>query len=1090
MDGGGGGGDDRGEGNGEGGPQGRGPASWLDIRGWIQSGGGGAAIGAAAEEAPSGDQGGAAVGGPALELTADEIRAKRMAKLLQLQEQQEREREKELQSAAASAPVHSPKPSAAPVPAPVPAPSPPTASTACPMEVDPPAAPTPRSTAITLESRINASLRRVFLITLSASDAVAGSFLYLEALAPGDSEDGRGAARGGELSTDNLPEALAARIGMGGPGGVCLDYLISCILRCEEELSEVERRRVRPGETGTDEVLEALREAMQLLGNYCATCLCEPGVFAEPEEAPTQLKRMLLREAVPGGVKVLAYMLEKIDEQGGLQEFLPNVLLYLAKELSACRTSALDPRCGPAARSIAMICASYKPAAQALTSLPAAGVICFRHLTPPQTGMMVCARTVLGAMLCLGLSTQDPGVMEAFQNAERKDRRRVESSTTAFRAVLQGVVTTSLGLMKTLLKVGGETRGQAVGWVADAVRLNASAESFRRDPQVTAPEFFLLNLGSIMLELSMPFVSDATKFSKMDAGSLLLSEPSRRAIWPVDVTLLVEAGEDAESLVRKDGEELEKLKSFITQCFFLTWRTLHLGVLQSASRHNRLHRELGHWNSQVRNGGNPQAQANFSNLLFFKLVAEVQLCEPGCLGNALLFFGMGAKWLYETLSQPDGGPLLHCLPQHLVEDIPDFLLFVERYAPKVLDSGGPNLSSVMDLVVLLLSQPSLVRSPHLRAKLGDVLYWVFLPPSEREGGSPGQRSQPHTALLYMHRMAQTHLAPSLLLLYGDVESTGFYDKLEHRFHIAMLLKYLWQSPEHRSTFRRIAGDTQSFVRFANGLMNETNALVASVMEKLPEIRQTQQLQRDPAGWGAMNEEARNQALERLSESERTVTSNLLLCNETLHMMVYLTSDPEIQKPFLLPELLPRLASALLSVLSQLVGSKGLEIKVDNPDQYNFRPKDMLRDVATVILHFADHAAFHEAFAASGFYDPKVLPKAIQTILKTGIMSPADANLLSGLSVAVAAAFEVAAAAESDLGEIPDEFLDPVRLDSVCTLRHAVFHPLILLFPPAGHGHTHVGSCSFAYKQPRCGSLHNLPASFERAEGSIFSSDSN
>ena len=46
-------------------------------------------------------------------------------------------------------------------------------------------------------------------------------------------------------------------------------------------------------------------------------------------------------------------------------------------------------------------------------------------------------------------------------------------------------------------------------------------------------------------------------------------------------------------------------------------------------------------------------------------------------------------------------------------------------------------------------------------------------------------------------LKQETLAPALLLLYGDVEHTGHYDKLEHRFHIAAVLKYLWQSPEHR-----------------------------------------------------------------------------------------------------------------------------------------------------------------------------------------------------------------------------------------------------------------------------------------------------
>lgn len=66
----------------------------------------------------------------------------------------------------------------------------------------------------------------------------------------------------------------------------------------------------------------------------------------------------------------------------------------------------------------------------------------------------------------------------------------------------------------------------------------------------------------------------------------------------------------------------------------------------------------------------------------------------------------------------------------------------------------------------------------------------------------------------------------------------------------------------RLTFRRISQDTGKFVRFANGLMNESNALVASVMEKLPEVRAVQLQMKDPAQWGAMTEAQRNEAMER------------------------------------------------------------------------------------------------------------------------------------------------------------------------------------------------------------------------------------
>ena len=59
---------------------------------------------------------------------------------------------------------------------------------------------------------------------------------------------------------------------------------------------------------------------------------------------------------------------------------------------------------------------------------------------------------------------------------------------------------------------------------------------------------------------------------------------------------------------------------------------------------------------------------------------------------------------------------------------------------------------------------------------------------------------------------------------------------------------------YRSTFRRISQDTKQFVNFANGLMNETNNLIASVMKDLPEVKRIQLLQKDATAWSALGEE--------------------------------------------------------------------------------------------------------------------------------------------------------------------------------------------------------------------------------------------
>jgi len=89
---------------------------------------------------------------------------------------------------------------------------------------------------------------------------------------------------------------------------------------------------------------------------------------------------------------------------------------------------------------------------------------------------------------------------------------------------------------------------------------------------------------------------------------------------------------------------------------------------------------------------------------------------------------------------------------------------------------------------------------------------VFLPNKERESafGWNERYSQTHYPDGLHSHMAeslvasQQHLAPTLLLLYGDVERTGFYEKISHRRRISAVLKHLWDLPSHRTAFRGIA----------------------------------------------------------------------------------------------------------------------------------------------------------------------------------------------------------------------------------------------------------------------------------------------
>lgn len=337
----------------------------------------------------------------------------------------------------------------------------------------------------------------------------------------------------------------------------------------------------------------------------------------------------------------------------------------------------------------------------------------------------------------------------------------------------------------------------------------------------------------------------------------------------------------------------------------------------------------------------------------------------------------------------------------------------------------------------------MVRNYNLRAKIGDVLFELFLPPSpsDRRETPASVYTDPlcgGQTFLLSDLSAQETLAPSLLLLYGEVEHTGFYDKMSHRSKIASLIKYLWESSQHRVAFRRITSDKDSFVKFANGIMNETNTLIATVMQKLPDIREAQERMKDSEEWGRLTEEQQKEIEERLNDSQREVKHALPLCNRTIQMLSYLNTDGDIRSLFLLKELCPRLVQLLLHVLARLVGSKGLNLKVDDPEQYEFRPKEMLRDLCAIFALFASSDVFAKECARNEC-DPNLLRSAIKTCKRLNLLVEGESlKAFETLPDKVEAAALVVSRDEELYRDAPDEFLDelmatfmmdPVKLPS-------------------------------------------------------------
>ena len=417
----------------------------------------------------------------------------------------------------------------------------------------------------------------------------------------------------------------------------------------------------------------------------------------------------------------------------------------------------------------------------------------------------------------------------------------------------------------------------------------------------------LINMCVVLLKLSELFLLDHTKSLLIDAT--FVSSNHHGGVFDNTgehaVSRLIDVDhQGTSSSTTTTTNPYNPKNTFIPQCFFFCARALHLGFIPATTLHTNLIRQVNHTAYMLRQRSNNDLSSdpNFNHILSMQYAHEATVLSPDILADSLRFYSTASSVLLRIPDQQ-----LNAIPEHLVDDTCDLLVFTARLAPKVMTTL--DFSNAFQLVVKLLSPnySQTVRNYNLRAKLGDVLYEVFLPTHKDDdldmsnsslnpSVSSNATGQPY---LLSDINAQQTLAPSLLLLYGEVEHTGYYDKMSHRSHIASLLKYLWESKEHRPAFTRITQNKTSFIKFANGIMNETNSLMASIMEKLPEIRRVQLQMHNPQQWAALSEEQRETITSRHEDNEMEVKRALPLCNKTLQMLAFLNTDVDIRNLFLL-----------------------------------------------------------------------------------------------------------------------------------------------------------------------------------------------
>lgn len=149
-----------------------------------------------------------------------------------------------------------------------------------------------------------------------------------------------------------------------------------------------------------------------------------------------------------------------------------------------------------------------------------------------------------------------------------------------------------------------------------------------------------------------------------------------------------------------------------------------------------------------------------------------------------------------------------------------------------------------------------------------------------------------------------------------------------------------------------------------------------------------------------------------------------LGNETVALLNLFTST--IPLSFIQPEIVDRLAGMLDYNLECLVGPRCNSLRVRNPEKYHFNPRALLSEIASVYLNLAPHTAFIDAIAKDGrSYKPQTFVLALSVLRRHHLKPQADLQGIEEMARNVEIAKLREEGLELELGDAPDEYLDPI-----------------------------------------------------------------
>ncbi|XP_023745676.1 probable ubiquitin conjugation factor E4 [Lactuca sativa] len=907
-------------------------------------------------------------------------------------------------------------------------------------------------------------LRKIFLVTLIDSMGNDSRVVYLEMTAA------EILSEGGELrlSRDVMERVLVDRLsGNFTSAETPFQYLVGIYRRAYEEGKKIANMKDK---TVRAQMELVVNQAKKLAVSYCRIHLGNPDMFADSQRDKSNVSPLL--------PLIFSEVSSSIDTFGGGSSggasSPPGFLDELFRDSDYDSMETILKQLYEDLRGTVLKCSALGNFQQPLRALmylisfPVGAKALVNHQWWIPKGFFINGRAIemtsilgpffhISALPDQSFYKSQPDVGEqCFMDSSTRRPADLLSSFATIKSVMNNLYDGLAEILRSLLK-NTNTRENVLQYIAEVINKNASRAHIQVDPMSSASSGMFVNLSAVMLRLCEPFLdANSTKKDKIDPKYVFYG--SRLDFK--ELTALHASSEEVTEWLNKNKPNIEENRllqsqettssgqpsqsySFICECFFMTARVLNLGLLKAFSDFKHLVQDIQRCEDSLATLKTMQEQTpsprvaqeiarfekEIETLTQEKLCYEAQILrDGGLLQQALSFYQLMVVWLVSRIGGfkmplPQSCPMeFACMPEHFVEDVMELLIFASRI-PRALD--GVKLDDFMNFIIMFMASPEYIRNPYLRAKMVEVLN-CWMP---RRSGSSSATS----TLFEGHQLSVQYLVKNLLKLYVDIEFTGshtqFYDKFNIRHNIAELLEYLWQVPVHQNAWKQIAKEEEKgvYLNFLNFLINDSIFLLDESLNKILELKELEAEMANTTEWEQRSAQERQERTRLFHSQENIIKIDMKLAMEDVSMLAFTTE--QITAPFLLPEMVERVGSMLNYFLLQLVGPQRKSLSLKDPEKYEFRPKQLLKQIVNIYVHLArgDHEnIFPSAITKDGrSYNDQLFTEAANVLRRIG-EDPRLIQAFDDLGKKARSAASEAMDAEAILGDIPDEFLDPIQ----------------------------------------------------------------